>query len=99
MGARTPAGEDRRVLRLDSDHPDVRILFLQVCSHAGDGPSRADSGDEDVDLAARILPDLRSGRRLVRSRIRRIRELSGHEAARDLPRKLLGPRDRALHAL
>src|SRR5204863_1756429 len=48
--------------RLDRHDPDVRVLFAQVSGAADDRARGAQGGDEDIDLAARLLPDLGAGR-------------------------------------
>src|SRR5690606_1121202 len=57
--------EHRALGRLDSDDCDRRLLLAQVTSGAGDRAAGADSGDEHVDAAGGVFPDLRSGRAVV----------------------------------
>ena len=50
--------------RLDGDDLHVGLAGLDHLADAGDGAAGADAGDEDVDLAVGVLPDL-LGRRLA----------------------------------
>ena len=85
--------------RLDSDNVHVLILLLEIAADARQRAARADARDERRDLAVRVLPDLRARRRLMRRRVRLVRELRGDEGMRRRLRELLRLRNRALHAL
>ena len=50
-------------------------VVLDVARHAGDGAAGADAGDEDVDLAVGVVPDLGAGGALVDRRVGRVLEL------------------------
>mmetsp|Transcript_16718 Transcript_16718/g.67434 ORF Transcript_16718/g.67434 Transcript_16718/m.67434 type:complete len:449 (-) Transcript_16718:14-1360(-) len=52
------AGVDARLGRFEGDDLDRRLLRLEVRADARDAAARADAVDEDVDGAARLLPDL-----------------------------------------
>ena len=99
MRAGMALAQDRRGRRLDGHDLDLRALGLQVLADARHGAAGADTRDEDVHIAVRILPDLRAGRRAVDRRVCRVDELAGDKAVRDLRGQLVGLRDRALHAL
>src|SRR5579862_5461183 len=53
--------DDRAVDRLDGDGLEARLALLDDLADAGDGAARADAGDENIDLAVRVVPDLFSG--------------------------------------
>ena len=53
-------------------------------AHAGDGAAGADAGDEDVDLAVGVAPDLLGGGVAVDLRVGRVLELLRHEVARSV---------------
>ncbi len=48
------------------------VLLLQIACRARDRSARPDGADEDIDIAAGILPDLGARRRVMRLRVRRI---------------------------
>src|SRR5262249_11788383 len=54
-------GEDGGFGRLDGDDLHAGFAFFQVLADAADGAAGADAGDEDVDAAAGVLPDLDAG--------------------------------------
>ena len=99
MGARAALGQDRGVVRLDGDDLDGSLLLLQVFAGARDGAAGADAGDEDIDRAVRVFPDLRTGGGFMDGGVRRVDELAGDEAAGDLRRQLIRFGDGTLHAL
>ena len=76
------AVEDRRLLRLDGDDLHVGLARLEDLADAGDGAAGADAGDEDVDLAVGVLPDLLGGGLAVDLRVRLVGELAGQDGAR-----------------
>ena len=73
-----------RALGIGADDQHVRRALLEVAADAADRAAGADRDHERVDLAARLLEDLRSSVRVVRVRVRHVRVLVGLEAARDL---------------
>ena len=73
-----------RALGVDADDLHVRRVLLEVAADAADRAAGADRDDEGVELAARLLEDLRSRRQVVRLRVRHVRVLVGLEAAGDL---------------
>src|SRR5579885_2381089 len=89
------AGVDR-AFRIDADNLDFRVLLLEVASGTGYGAARADAGHEAGDLAVGLLPDLRSGRPVMRLRVVRVGELVGLEGSGDLQRQFVGHRIVAL---
>ena len=55
-------GDHRTVLRLHAHRQDLLpFVLLDVAGDAGDGAAGADAGDEHVDRAIGILPDLGAG--------------------------------------
>ena len=52
------AGEHGAVGRFDGDGLELWLALLDVAGDAGDGAAGADAGDEDVDLAVGVIPDL-----------------------------------------
>ena len=85
--------------RLDGDDMHARILLLEITADTRQRAARADARDERRDLAVRVLPDFRARRRLMRRRVRLVRELRGDERMRRRLRELLRLCDGALHAL
>ncbi len=61
-----------------------RILLLEVARHAGDRAAGADAGDEPVDAALHLAPDLGAGRAVVRLVVGAVVVLVGEEGAGDL---------------
>jgi hypothetical protein len=64
-----------------------------------DGPARANSRNQDVNLAGRIAPDLGASGRVVCCGIGRVIELRQHESAWSLGHELISLCDGLLHAL
>ena len=93
------AGEDRRSFWLDRDDTDGGILLLQIASRAGDRAARADRGNEEVDPAVCVAPDLRSGGLIVGAGVGGIDELAGDKAVGDRAVELLGLFNGSGHAL
>ncbi len=60
------------------------ILLLEIARHAGDRAAGADAGDEPVDAALHLAPDLGAGRAVVRLVVRPVVVLVGEEGAGDL---------------
>src|SRR5690606_9385860 len=56
-----PAGQDRGLFGLHRDDLDIGLAFLQQLPRACDGASGADSGDEVVNLAVGVRPNLLTG--------------------------------------
>src|SRR3546814_20741054 len=52
------AGEHGAVLGLDGNHPQPRLARLQRLADAGQRAAGADGGDDDVDAAGSVAPDL-----------------------------------------
>ena len=93
------AVEDRRLGRLDADDLHAGLAGLEHLADAGDGAAGADAGDEDVDLAVGVGPDLLGGGRAVDLGVGLVGELAGQDGARTLGDDLVGTVDRAAHAL
>ena len=64
-GRAAPPDRTGRVLRLDRDDLERGPARLQHLADAGDGAAGADAGDEIVDLAMRVVPDLLGRRAAV----------------------------------
>ena len=73
-----------RAFGIGADDQHLRLSLLEVAPDAADRAARADRDDDRVDLAARLLPDLRPGQAVVRLRVRHVGVLVGLEAAGDL---------------
>ena len=83
-----------------TERSGLPLRLLDVAGDAGDGAAGADAGDQHVDLAVGVVPDLRAGGLLVDRRVGRVLELLRQEVAlRVGGGHLLGPADGALHAL
>ncbi len=93
------AVEDRRLSGLDGDHLHVGLALLEHLADAGDRAAGADAGDDDVDGAVGVAPDLLGGGLAVHLGVGRVRELAGEDGAVTLGGDLLGLRHGALHAL
>ncbi len=89
-------GEHRRGARLDREHLDLGAPLLQHLADPGDRAPGADPGDEGVDLAVEVAPDLLRGRPPVDLGVRRVRELLRHEGV-VLADQVLGQLDRLVH--
>ena len=72
---------------------------FSTCADAGDRAAGADAGDEDVDLACGVVPDLLGRGAAVDLGIGRVLELLRHDRVRRRGDDLLRLGDRALHAL
>jgi hypothetical protein len=59
----------------------VRVFLLEVLADSRDGAAAPDPHDEDIDLAKRVLPDLRSRRVVVHLDVGRVLELLEHVRA------------------
>jgi hypothetical protein len=73
-----------RAFGIDPDDLDLRLPLVEPAADTRDRPAGAYGDDECVDLAARLLPDLRRGDVVVRLGVRHVRVLVGLEAAGDL---------------
>jgi hypothetical protein len=72
-------------LGIDGDDPRLRAVLLEVAADAGDRPARPYRDHDRVDVAAvGLIPQLGTGRLVVRVGVRRVRVLIRLEAARDL---------------
>ena len=92
-------GEHRGGGGLDGDDLNLGVLLLEELAHAGHSAAGADAGDEDVDLAVGVIPDLGAGRGLVDGGVGGVHELAGDNAVGGLLLQLLGLGDGTLHAL
>ena len=99
MRTRLALRKNRARVGLDRDHLHGRLLRLEVLAHARERTTRTDAGDEHVDRAIGVRPDLRTRRRRMALRVRRILELLENHRARCGIAQSLGLGDRALHAL
>ena len=91
VGLDVVAGVDRAD-RVGADDLDGRVALLEVAAGAGDRAAGADAGDEVRDAAARLLPQLGAGGRVVGVRVGRVEVLVGLEGARDLLGQAVGDR-------
>src|SRR5665647_452653 len=96
--AGSTAVKDCGLLWLNANDLDHGVAGLEDLADAGDGATCADSGDEDVDRAVGVLPDLFCGGLAVDPWIGLIRELTGKDGP-TLGGDLLGPGYGALHPL
>ncbi len=92
--------EDRAGGGLDRDREDrFAAGILDVTRNAGDGATGPDPGNENIDIAVGVVPDLGSGGALVDRRVGRVLELlQQHVAIRVRLGDLLGPGDGTSHA-
>ena len=74
-------------LGVGADHPERRVLGLQVAGDAADRAAGADRRDEVRDAAVGLRPDLGAGRALVRLGVGRVPVLVGLERAGDVARQ------------
>ena len=66
--------------RFDRDHLHVGLVFLQVAARAHQRSTRAEAGDEHVDVGA-VAQDLGTGALVVRERVRRVAVLEEEDVA------------------
>src|SRR6478735_7001947 len=97
VGAGLATVEDRGLRRLDGDDLHAGLAGLEDLADTRDGAARADAGDDDVDLAVGVLPDLFGRGLAVDLRVGLVGELPGQDAP-TLGGDLLGLGHRALHA-
>ena len=79
-----------RALGVGADHEDVGVLLLQVPRRAGDRPAGPDAGDEHVDLAVGLPPDLGARGRVVRLGVLGVHVLVRLERSGDLLGQAVG---------
>ena len=77
------AGQDA-ALRVRTDHPDRRVLRLEVAGRARDRAAGTDAGHQVRDPALRLLPDLGTRRLLVRRRVLHVPVLVRLEGSGDV---------------
>src|SRR5262249_27895663 len=87
------------VLRLDRDDAQRRPSRLEHLTYARDRAAGADAGNEEIDVAAGVVPDLLRGGAAMDLGICRVLELLRDHGAGNLARKLLGAGDGARHSL
>ena len=93
------AREDRRGCRLDRHELHGGLSRLEHLTDARYGSPGADPGDDDVDFAVGVVPDLLRGGGAVDRRVGRVLELLGDEVPHVALGELLGPGDGTGHAL
>ena len=71
-------------LGVGADDHHRRLLFLEITGHAGHGAARAQPADHYVHLPVGLLPDLGTGRLVVRLRVRLVEVLVGLKGAGNL---------------
>src|SRR3974390_2574373 len=71
----------RRAARIGDADDDVLVLPFQVARYAGERAAGADRADEAVDLAVGLLPDLRTGRDVMRLAVVEVVPLVGEDHA------------------
>ena len=99
MGACLAAGKDRRVRRLNSYRPELRLPFLDDLGHAGDRAARPHPSHQDVHLTIGIAPYLLGGGLTVDHGVSGVLELLWHEGAGMAGDDLLGFPHGACHSL
>src|SRR5262249_51542824 len=82
-GPRPPARQNGRTLGLARHDPERRPPWLQHLAHPRNGPSGAYTGNKNVDLAIRVVPDFLCGRAAMDFRIGRVDELTWYDRAFD----------------
>ena len=93
-----PAGKYRTFLGFHGDNPQRGLARLQHLPHACDGAAGADACDENVDVAAGVVPDFLCRRAAVNVGIGEVLELLRHDSVGRGPHQFFRGRDRALHA-
>ena len=84
---------------LDGDDLNLGVLLLEELAHAGHSAAGANAGDEDVDLAVGVIPDLGAGRGLVDGGVGGVHKLAGDDAVGRLLLQFLGLGDGAFMPL
>ena len=90
-------GENRGVGRLDGNEVGVSILGTQVAAHTRYGAAGAHAGNEGINLALGVIPDLRTSGLLVDLRVGLVSELGSQDSVRGLGDNLGCLLDGALH--
>lgn len=93
-------GDDRTFLGFHG-HREKFLVFglLPKPGNAGDGAAGTDTGDQDIHLALRVMPDFRAGSLFVNGRVGRVFELLRQEVALRLGRdNFFRSPNRAFHA-
>ena len=99
MGACSTLGKHRRASRFNSDNLHVRILGLEVFTHACHRTTGTDTGNKNINFTIGVFPNFRTGGGLVGCRVCRVHELARNKAVRDFLGEFIGLFDSALHAL
>ena len=73
-------GQQRSVLRFDPEDLNPGLTGFEGAAHPGDRAAGADTGDEDVDIAVGVRPDLFGGGLLVDRRVGGVGELVAETA-------------------
>src|SRR4030081_4130070 len=92
------ARQDRARFGFDGDDLESGQARLQRLADAGDRATGADAGNEDIQLAAGVAPDLLGRGAYMDGWIGRVLELLRHEAVEYLLEQLLCAGDRAVDA-
>src|SRR5436190_827398 len=71
--------DDRAGDGLHGDRLEARLPLLDDLAHAGDRAAGADAGDEEINFAIRVIPDLLGCRAPVDLRVGGVLELLRHE--------------------
>ncbi len=82
MWARCTAGENWRILGLDSNHLEGWLTCLDDLTNAGNGAAGANAGNQDVCFAIGIVPDFLSRGKAVNFRVSRIFKLLWNDGIR-----------------
>ena len=99
MRAGSTTRQHRRIGGFDRDDLQVRLARLEDLADTGDGSPGTDAGNQDVDLAAGVIPDFLGRGTAMDLGIGRVLELLRDHRVLHLGEQFLGPGDRALHAL
>src|SRR5207245_988707 len=81
-----------RALRVRADDVDVGLFLLEIFRDPADRAARAHAGDENVDPALGLLPDLGPGRLVVRFGVALLEVLVGLKGAGERARQAGGNR-------
>src|SRR6266496_893633 len=96
---RLSPGEHRAVRGLNRNRFEGRLPRLDVFGNAGDGPAGADAGDQEVDLAVGVIPNLGTRSLEMYFRIGRVVELLQHVTVRSPGEDFFRFGDGGLHPL
>ena len=72
VGGLLTLGDDRRLGRLGPEHLDLGVLLLEVLASTRDGAASADAGDDGVNRAVGVVPDLLAGAVVMDRRVGRV---------------------------